>query len=214
MTESNARPIGRRLTLALALSLVAGVLAGCISLLPKETPVQLYRFEYEPAAPVSRPVAGAPFTVRAMMSAFTLGAAGDKILTVHGDTVSYIDSGRWVAPANSLMEEAVHAAFFARGPANLFARSEIGPSDYRLTVAVPTFEARYLGEPSEPPTIVVEMTASLEKIGDVSSRREKVFSAQMRAQSNSVRSIVDAFDGAVTQVLNQLVAWTDAKGEA
>jgi cholesterol transport system auxiliary component len=213
MTGTGASTIRRTLILGLALAVVAGALAGCINLFPTEKPAQLYRFSYTSAAAAPAPSpAGAPFTVRAIMANFSPGASGDRILTVRGETVAHISGGRWVETANSLMEEALHAAFAGRGPASVFAKGELGPTDYRLTLAVPVFEARYLGGPTEAPTVVVEMAASLSRLGDSSARRERVFRAEARADSNTIGAIVAAFDTAVTQVLDQLVTWTNAKG--
>jgi cholesterol transport system auxiliary component len=203
------------LILGLVLALVAGALTGCISLFPKEAPVQLYRFAYSPAqaAPAASP-GGPSFTVRAVISQFDRSASGDRILTTQGETVSYIAGARWVETADSLMEEAMHAAFIGRGPAAVFARGELGPSDYRLTLAVTTFEARYLRGQGAPPTVVVAIDADLDKTGDPATRRARVFRAEVPAESNTVTAMVGAFDAAVHDVLDQLVGWTEAKGSS
>lgn len=212
MTGISTSPVRRALNLGLSVA-IASALASCISLFPTEKPAQLYRFSYTNAgaAPAASPT-GAPFTVRALMANFTTDASGDRILTVRGQTVAYISGGRWAETANSLMEDALHAAFADRGPANVFAKGELGPTDYRLTLSVPVFEARYLGGPTEAPTVVVEVAASLGRLGEASARRERVFRAEARADSNTIGAIVTAFDTTVTQVLDQLVTWTNAKG--
>jgi cholesterol transport system auxiliary component len=208
-----ASTMRRIVILGLALAVVAGALAGCINLFPSEKPAQLYRFTYTgaAAAPAQSP-SGEPFTVRAILANFSPSASGDRILTARGETVAHISGGRWVETANSLMDDAIHSAFVGRGPATVFAKGEIGPSDYRLTLAVPVFEARYLGDPTAAPTVVVEITASLGKLGDASSRRDRVFRAEVPASSNTMGAIVAAYNVAVTQVLDQLVTWTNAKG--
>lgn len=213
MTGTHPPSTRRPLILALALAAIAGALAGCITLFPKETPAQLYRFTYAPAQAVPTPSPGASsFTVRAVLAQFTRGASGDQILTARGASVGYIAGARWVETADLLMEDAIHAAFAGRGPAAVFAKGELGPSDYRLTLAVAVFEARYLQGGGEPPTVVIEINAAFDKIGDPTARRERVFRAEVRAQANTVQAIVASFDTALTDVLNQLVGWTNAKG--
>lgn len=213
MTRAKIPSMRHPLILGLAVALVAGALAGCISLFPKETPVQLYRFGYGPtqAAPPPSP-GGPPFTVRAVVGQFVRSAGGDRILTSQGETVAYIGGARWAQTADSLMEDAIQAAFAGHGPAAVFAKGEFGPSDYRLTLAVTTFEARYLQGRGAPPTVVVEISAALDKIGDPSARHERVFRAQSQAQANTVQAIVAGFNAALTEVLGQLVSWTNAKG--
>ena len=214
MKGMGASTVRRTLVLGLGLTGVAGALAGCITLFPTEKPAQLYRFSYAGAAAAPAPSpTGAPFTVRAMVDDFAPGARGDRILTVHGETVAYIAGGRWIETARSLMEDAVYAAFTGRGPAEVFSKGELGPTDYRLTLAVPVFETRYLGGPTAAPTVVVEMNASLGNLGQASTRRDRVFRVETRADSNTIGAIVAAYNTAVTQVLDQLVVWTEAKGE-
>ena len=213
MTSTHAPSMRRPLVLVLALALVAGALAGCITLFPKETPVQLYRFGYSPAGGAPSPSSSeSTFTVRAVVANFVRSSAGDRILTMQGESVAYIGGARWVETANTLMEDTVHAAFDDHGPAAVVAKGELGPTDYRLTLAITTFEARFLQGRSAPPTVVVEINAALDKTGDPTTRRERVFRAQSLAQANTVQSIVASFNAAVSDVLGQLVAWTNARG--
>lgn len=215
MTRTRAPTMRRPFLLTLALGLIAGALAGCITLFPKETPVQLYRFGYAPAQASRAPGAGGPsFTVRAVLSQFVRSASGDRILTSQGETVGYVAGARWVEAADALMEDAIHAAFAGNRPAAVLAKGELGATDCRLTLAVTAFEARYLQGRGEPPTIVVEINAAFDRIGDPATRRDRVFRSQVRAQANTVRAIVASFDTALSNVLAQLVAWTNAKGSS
>jgi cholesterol transport system auxiliary component len=213
MTSTHAPSVRRPLVLVLTLALVAGALAGCITLFPKETPVQLYHLGYSPAGAASSQTSSeSPFTVRAVVANFVRSSAGDRILTTQGETVAYIGGARWVETANTLMEDAVHAAFASRGPAAVVAKGELGPTDYRLTIDVTAFEARYLQGRNAPPTVVVEINAALDKTGDPTTRRDRVFRAQAVAQANTVQSIVASFNAATSDILTQLVTWTNAKG--
>ena len=110
-----------RLTRALLAAVLFIPLAGCISLLPKAKPSQLYRFGTEvsePAGPSSR----ASFGVLKTPATFVQAAASDRILTVTQGEAAYIKDARWVSPAAVLFDEAVARTFQGGGPARLVTR--------------------------------------------------------------------------------------------
>ena len=187
-------------------------LSGCISLLPKSKPAQLYRFGVGAAGPAPARVAGQSFTVRAASLTFERAAASDRILTVNGDETAYIAGSRWVTSAASLFDAAMTGAFErSQGPARLLASGEPAVADYTLKVDVRTFEARYVQGAGSAPTIVVEAYAALVKRGDLTDQ-SRLFRAEAPATSNSLSAIAAAFDQAVGKVLDQMVAWVDARG--
>jgi len=190
-----------------ALTLAAG-LAGCITLFPKEKPVQLYRFD---AAVQAAQASGRSFSVRTAPADFDTAAAGDQIMTVDGDQVGYVDSGRWSSPANQMFDEAVAHGFDVAGDgAHLVGPS--GKAQYRLHLAVGHFEARYTAGPTAPPTVVVIVRAVLERQSDLSLVGAQTFEADIPASDNRVGAIVTAYDAATTKVIGDLVAWVDEKG--
>jgi cholesterol transport system auxiliary component len=193
----------------------ATLLCGCVSLLPKEAPAQLYRFGI--AAPTATPSASAAasprFAVQAMIIDFTRPASGDQILTVDGDQAAYIKGARWLSGASTLFEQAMAAAFDAdQGPARLMARGEAVHPDAFLKVDVRVFEARYLQGPGAPPTVEVQVYAALSDPAARTLMGEHMFTASVPASDNRVGAIARAFDQAVGQVLGQLVKWVDGKG--
>ena len=195
-----------------AAGLVLGLsasLTGCITLFPKEKPVQLYRFD---AAVQPVQSSAQPFAVRTGMSEFDPAAAGDRIMTVDGDQVGYINAGRWSAPANQLFDEAVAHGLGAPGDsAHLVGPT--GKAKYRLHLTVSRFEARYTSGPTAPPTIVIDIRASLDRQSDMSAVAPPTdFHAEVPASDNRVGPIVTAFDAATTKVVGDLVAWVDEKG--
>ena len=187
-----------------AIGACALALSGCISLLPKSKPAQLYRFGPAPAC--------APAAQRGAVSVFRTngsfpGEAGDdRILTVSGGKAAYIAGSRWVAPAPVLFDEAVSQAFDA-SPVRLIARGQQGRFAYALRLDVRNFEARYLAGPDAAPTIVVRVHAALNK-SDQTPVGEQMFEASVPAGDNRVGAIVAAYDQAVKDVLGKLVAWT------
>jgi len=210
------RLLARAATIAAAVAAVS-CLAGCISLLPKEKPSQLYRFGDTAAASSDAKAAGqAPrVTVRAAPSSFQRAAAADRILTDTGDQVAYIGGARWVTNARDLFDAAVTRAFEgAAGPARLLAQGEPAPADYVLKLDVRTFEVRYDHGLGSSPKVVVEIYAALVGHKQNTEGVSRVFRAEAPASSNAVHAIAAAFDAAVGQTLGEIVSWTEATATA
>ncbi|HWE99292.1 MAG TPA: ABC-type transport auxiliary lipoprotein family protein [Caulobacteraceae bacterium] len=189
--------------LAIALSLS---LAGCISVLPKSPPVQLYRFGATSSA--VPPVNGSTRAlVAARVVAFDPAAAGDRILTVDGMTAAQIAGVRWVSPAQTLFQEALDQSLDTSGGALVrVGRGENVAPAYRLDLDVQKFEARVsTGEGTPEAQIVVR--ATLERADNPAARRDRTFSVDVPAQANRVGAIVAALDAATRQILGEITAW-------
>jgi cholesterol transport system auxiliary component len=184
-------------------------LSGCITLLPKSKPAQLYRFGPVPAAgaPASTAKPGA-VAVFLTNGSFPGEASDDRMLTVTGGRAAYIALSRWVAPAPVLFDQAVSQAFDS-SPVRLIARGQQGRSAYALRLDVRNFEARYTSGPDAAPTVVVRLHAALSR-SDQSPVGEQIFEAAAPAADNRVAAIAEAYDRAVNDVLAKLVAWTAA----
>jgi cholesterol transport system auxiliary component len=195
---------------------IALSLAGCISLLPKDKPVQLYRFGSETPPPVSAAASTATrFTVRNAEMTFDRAASGDRILTTEGDQAAYIAGGRWVGGAFSLYGEAVAQSFaFYGGPARLLAPGEPTRADYTLKLDVRTFEARYEHGRNAPPTVKMVVYAALDGTGNHPVDAQRTFEASVPASENRVGAIANAFGSAVDSVNRDLVAWVGARGSS
>jgi cholesterol transport system auxiliary component len=196
-----------------ALTLAAAALAGCISLLPKTKPAQLYRFGDVAAAPAD--AAGARPAQRIGVFSgngdFPREAAGDRILTITGGRAAYIAQSRWVSDAQVLWEQAVDKAFEARATrVRLAPRGAPQPTDYVLRLDVRSFEARYDEGPKAAPNVVVRVHATLTRDRARVVVADQIFEADVRASDNRVSAIAAAFDKAVGQVLGEIVPWTDA----
>ncbi len=200
-------------------ALAAGLsvaLAGCISLLPTEKPVQLYRFGAgAPPAAAEASAAARPqsrFGVRLAPIGFDPPAAADRILTVKGDQTAYVAGARWVTAAGTLFRAAVTHAFDSHGgPAHLLAFGEPTPADLVLKVDVRAFEVSYTPGGGDP-AVVVEVYGALDDLNAPHADKSRLFQARVPAASNSVHAITAAFDQAVAKVLTDLVAWVDARG--
>jgi cholesterol transport system auxiliary component len=212
MTNASGRVAAVAAMAAATLAIVS--LGGCISLLPKQKPAQLYRFRAEapPAAAQAGPEARV--TLRAAPTSFTRASAGDRILTASGNETAYIAGARWVTAANMLFDEAVTRAFDGHGgPVRLLARDEPAVADCVLKLDVRTFEARYDHGRRAPPTVVVELYAALVGRRNATGVSE-LFRAEAPAETDAVHSIAAAFDVAVGKVLGEMVAWVDSKAAA
>jgi cholesterol transport system auxiliary component len=190
---------------ALALSLAA-----CISLLPKNKPVQLYRFGAgHAAAPVPAPDAN-PVGVFWGGGDFQRESSGDRLLTVNGEKAAYIALIRWVAPANVLFQQAVEQAFEARGGrVRLVPRGAPGSTDYVLRMDVRNFETRYDTGPNGAPSILIRVHAVLTRDSNRQLVSDQMFEATVHARNNRVGAIVAAYDDALSQVLNKAVDWAN-----
>lgn len=202
--------IARKLVRPLAVAGAAALLSGCISLLPESDPVQLYRFEGRLESAGAAAPASSSFGVLLPESGFVQASSGDRILTINGPEAAYIADARWVAPAETLFQEAVERAFDANpGPARLVARGGLQQSDLTLRLDVRCFEANYDNGLRSPPEILVRVQASLVARADRAVLGDRAFEVRVRADDNRVSEIVEAFDEATAGVLGQLVDWTN-----
>jgi len=191
---------------------IALALSGCVSLLPKSKPAQLYRFGATHAQPTRRPPGSSTVGVFWSDGAFQRESAADRILTVTGDKVAYIAEVRWAAPAEVLFDQAVFDAFDAAGGrVRLAPRGAPAPTDFVLRVDVRDFETRYESGPNAAPTVLVRLHATLTRDRGHTLLSDQLFEARAPAADNRVGAIVAAYDKAVNDVLAQLVAWTNEK---
>lgn len=188
---------------------LALALAGCISVLPKTAPVQLYGFGGPPALPgavASPPSAAAKTPVAARVVGFEPAAATDRILTVNGDTAAQVAGARWVSPAQILFQTALDEALDASGGAFVrVGRGESFTPAWRLGLDVQQFEARYTGAGA--PQVQIVVRATLERVANLADHRERTFSVTVPVETNRVGAIVRGFDVATRRVLADILAW-------
>lgn len=203
------RPLGPFGAGAAALALSA-----CVSLLPESEPAHLYRFGVGPAAPqadlTATQTSGQGVGVFYANSAFPQESAGDRILTLTGGQAAYLAETRWVAPASTLWNQAVAAAFEG-SPVRLIARGEPAVADYVMRLDVRNFEARYERGPDAPPTVVIRVRGVLTRGTDSGLASERIFEERVTASANRVSAIVEAYDQATETVLAEVVAWANAQ---
>ena len=188
------------------------LLSACISVFPQSDPAQLYRFQA--TVPDHRGTVSAEPTFNVLLgrTVFDRAAAGDRILTVSGTQAAYIKGVRWVTSAEDLFNVSLQQAFDAdRGPARLVHPGDLSPVDFVLKLQVHTFAAQYATGQDTAPEIIVALQATLSGAKDRTVIADRQFSAAVTAEENRVESIVQAFDGAVSQVLGELVNWVGSQ---
>ena len=189
----------------LTLSLVVG-LGGCVSLLPKSKPSQLYRFGggATAAPPPATAVSAGPGVVLLGLG-FPLAAGGDGILTMTGDQAAYIGETRWVSPASVLFQEAAERAFDRPGAGvRLLGRSDLGAARALLRLDVRDFQTLYDQGAAAAPVVVISLHAYLTGI-DGRLIDSRGFEVRKRAGDNRVAAIVRAYDEATTEILDSVV---------
>ncbi len=205
------KPRNLAITAALAASLALG---GCVSLLPKTKPAQLYRFGDDASAsaqPAPALAGGSVVGVR-LSTGFTHAAEGDRILTSSGAQTAYVAQARWLSPASVLFSEAAERAFEnSTAPLRLLGRGDMGSASVTVRLDVETFEADYAPGWSGAPTVVVKVRALLMRSTDSGPPAEMVFESRQPASENRVSAIVTAYDAATEDVLAHVVAWTAAQ---
>ena len=194
---------------ALLLAASAAALGGCISLLPKQAPAQLYRFDARAVAPAVAADDAPRAEVIAPPVVVARSAATDRLLAATGPEVAFIGGARWVAPAAVLWDETVRRAFAARSArVRLLSRNEVAGGRAFLRLDVPEFEVRYPAPGAAPTVRVVLHALYTHRDGGFSA--EHTFTADAPAAADRVSAIVSAFDAGVEQVTAGLVAWADA----
>jgi cholesterol transport system auxiliary component len=191
------------------LAAASASLSGCVSLLPKTAPVQLYDFDAAAPADATQAQPAASTVIGEGAVDFDAAASSDRILTRTGSEAAYIAGARWVAPASTLFSEALTRTFDRTpGAAHLARRGGVSGAPLLLTVDVQTFEARYDQGTGAAPVVEVIVRAALVRTSDRSLAAEHTFTTSVRASDNRVGLIVEAFDQAVQKTLADLVAWT------
>ena len=198
-------------TAILGATLMASLmLGGCVTLLPKTKPAQLYQFGQNIGSSPDKPATAgaAPIGLR-LSTGFSRAAEGDRILTVAGSETAYIAEARWITPASVMFDEAASRAFeVPGGPFRLLQRGDIGSGNATLRIEVVTFEADYPSGFNSTPNVVVRVRAMLNGPNDHGLPRAMEFTSTKPAGQNRVGEIVGAFDAATTDVLSQVATWS------
>ncbi len=190
------------------LGLVAALsLGGCVTLLPKQKPVQLYRFSYDPASlgkdTVSQaPLAPTPVPLALNIVTFPQASSGDRVLTSENNQLSYIADSRWAVPAQVLFNEAISDGFARAGRGLQLEARGPGAATYRLELNVRKFETDYHRGKA---MVAVDMDARIIRLSDHAIVGQRYVTADVGLQHNDMTDMVEAYNKATTQAVMTLV---------
>jgi len=181
-------------------------LAGCTNMIGPGPAPQLYvlRPKLDPIADV--PEAGWQLGVSLPDAAQSLDT--ERIaLELTSQTMDYYANSAWQDRAPVIVQRALLEGFEKSGKIKAVARDTEGiRADYLLQSDLRSFEARY-DVPDTAPTVVVDISAKLVR----PQSREIAATLQSRhtatAGTNSVPAVVAAFDEALGQAVEEIVAW-------
>jgi cholesterol transport system auxiliary component len=210
-------PTVRRLFSAGALFGLALGLSACVTVFERPDDVKLYQFSAAPAmnAPSISETQKADRPDKLAVSlgdiTFPRAAAGDRLLTVEGQQVSYIAKSRWSAPSETLYQGALVTAFARQSEAvDLVNAASPRRSQYRLTLAVQDFAVHYQDK-GRGQNVVVRLQADLVRLKDRSVVLNQTFEAVVPASANRVSALVEAYEKAVQTVNADLIRAVDNK---
>jgi cholesterol transport system auxiliary component len=193
---------------------VALTLTGCITLLPKTKPAQLYRFGYAPelveqkaqAAGTAGAVGKTPVGIVFGTVTFPQDSAGDRIVTVEGSEVAYVAEARWTSAASGMFKNAISTGF-ARGGQTVTLEPR-GPTaaNFRLDISVRKFETDY---DHKRPTVSVALDARLIRLSDRMVVGQKFISADVAVRKSDMSLMADGYNQATTQVVTGLIDFSE-----
>ncbi len=192
-----------------AIAVAALSLSGCINVLPKTKPVQLYRFGYAPASvgkDSAAPVAGTVLTpVNLGEIDFPQESMGDRITTTEANEVTYVAGSRWAAPAKQLFAEAVREGFSRSATTvRLDPRGPVA-TQYRLDLNVHRFESAYA---RGKPTVAVALDARVIRLSDRAVVGQRYVKAEIAVRRNDMSMMAEAYDEATSKAVSELVDFT------
>lgn len=194
----------RPLTAAVLIASLTLSLGGCVNVLPKTKPVQMYRFGYTGGGGNDQTGAYgmAPKGIVLGNVSLPQDSAGDRITTTESNEVAYVGGARWTAPAEELFNEAISEGFArtARG-VRLESRGS-SAAGYRLDVTVRRFESVYT---RGKPTVTIDMDARIIRLSDKVIVGDRFISSAIALKHSDMSDMAAAYDQATTESISALI---------
>ncbi|HVZ30448.1 MAG TPA: ABC-type transport auxiliary lipoprotein family protein [Asticcacaulis sp.] len=206
--------MNRQYSVLTAVAVVAFGLSGCVNVLPKAEPIQLYRFAYAPETleQGKNAVTLAPRAADGTMAAVNIGdirfpqeAESDRVLTTEGNAISYVAGSRWAAPARQLFVQAVSEGFARSGTTVRLDPRGPAQAAYRLDLNVHHFESAYK---HGRPTVSIALDAQVVRLSDRAVVGQRFITADVGVRRNDMSMMADAYNEATTQAVMAMVAFT------
>lgn len=196
-----------RKSITVALMGTSVLLAGCVSLLPENTPATVYRLSTpEPSGELRNEavIVGVqrPLTPRA------LSGAQIALSQQRGELV-FAEGAEWITPVPRLVQDLIVESMDAFEPSLIASRPEDGVrAEFELATELRSFEANYLNGPDAAPTAVVRIRSRLIRMSDRRLIAVEAIGAQAVARSLRIGDIVAAFDAASQEAAADVAQWT------
>ncbi len=172
--------------------------AGCVTLLPKEQPVRLYRFG-DRSSLVESPATAAPSSAPpTVVTHLPPASQGDQLLTVTGLEAAYVRGARWVSPAAELFQAAAEQAFRRETAPTLVGR--------RVVIDVTAFEVDFTATAPGLPRVRIDAIVTVAGTGAGATRTLHI-QLLRPVSANSMASIVEEFDIATQLILKTAVEY-------
>lgn len=193
--------------------LAALALSGCVTLLPKTKPVQMYRFGYDAQLQDkdTRPLHHTAYPLQPAALAFgTLifpqESAGDRVTTVEGNEISYVADARWASPAQGLFNQAISEGF-ARSSEHITLQSRgPGPAPYRVDITVRKFETTYS---HNKPMVTIAFDARIIRLSDRSIVGQGLISSEVPVRKNDMGDIIEGYNIATVRAVDSLILFSE-----
>jgi len=207
MTGAGVMPTVSRL---LALGVLAGVLAGCTSILPGSSPANTL---YGLTAPsdFSAPMPGASWQMLVEEPVAERALDTDRIAIYTGPhALQYFTGARWTDRAPRLLQDLIVESFEHAGLQMSASRQSVA---VRPTVSLISdlrdFEARVTssGEGAVTPEVVVRLSVKVVWLDGRRVLDAQMFEARQMATSDAVADVVAAMNTATQQVVKEIVIW-------
>jgi cholesterol transport system auxiliary component len=200
----------RRLLEVASLAAVMAPLAGCVTVLPKSDPIQLYSFRFLSDLAGAGPVdyEGIPKSITLSPVLFSAEAGADRIISREDNELAYIGGARWSVPASDLFAQAVVDGFGALGrKVRLETRSGVA-APLRLDITVSRFEVDYV---KRKPVVKIAFEARLIMLKDRATLAAEVFDFDYEVDKNKASSMVAVFEQGVSELVARLVTFCEDK---
>jgi cholesterol transport system auxiliary component len=185
-------------------------LAGC-GLIPEKEPLALYSPAAKVAPDPAWPSVQWQLQIPRPLASELVDSPRIVVRPAPGELQVY-KGAVWAEPAPDLVQDAVLHAFEDSGRIGGVARRGSGISgDYELLLDLRRFESDYAGGAA--PRAEVEITAKLIANRSNMVVANRTFRQSAQAGGTAVGSVAQAFDGALSAVVADIVGWTLVEGQ-
>jgi cholesterol transport system auxiliary component len=154
-----------------------------------------------------------PLVIGRPMASEALDSSGIAVRPAPGELQVYAEA-QWSDAAPDMLQTALVHGFEDSGKIASVGRMSTGlHGDFGLMLDLRQFESVY-EDPSQPPSAVIEVQAKLLANANNSVLATRTFRVVVPARDKEVPQVVDAFRGAMTDVVGQVVGWTLMTGQA